>query len=269
MKILIIGGGNMGKTYAKSFLNAHIVTPENLLILERSEEKAEALSKLDIGTVHGTPGNYIKEADLIVLAVKPQDVRLLFDSIEPYIDKQQVFLSIMAGINISTISKHLGAPKIIRAMPNLPAQIGKGMTVFSSSEDVTRIELVTVQNLLNATGKTLYVESEKAIDAATAVSGSGPAYVFYFMKSMIDTAIELGFKRSEAELLCFQTFSGAVDLFNKHNYSCEEWIKMVASRGGTTEAALNTFDKTEVKSDIREGMSAAFKRAEELSELGN
>jgi len=265
MKILIIGGGNMGKTYAKSFLNAHIVTPENLLILERSEEKAEALSKLDIGTIHGTPGEYIKEADLIVLAVKPQDVQLLFESIEPYIDKQQVFLSIMAGINIATISKYLGAPKIIRAMPNLPAQIGKGMTVFTSSEDVTRIELVTVQNLLNATGKTLYVEAEKSIDAATAVSGSGPAYVFFFMKSMIDTAIEMGFKRSEAELMCFQTFAGAVDLFNKHNYSCEEWIKMVASRGGTTEAALSTFERTEVSNDIREGMGAAFKRAEELS----
>jgi len=264
MKILIIGGGNMGKTYAKSFLNAHIVTKDNLLILERSEQKAEDLSKLDIGTIHGTPGDYIKEADLIVLAVKPQDVNLLFQSIEPYIDKQQVFLSIMAGISIETISQHLGAPKIIRAMPNLPAQIGKGMTVFTSSADVTRIELVTVQNLVNATGKSLYVEEEAAIDAATAVSGSGPAYVFYFMKAMIDTAIEMGFKQSEAELMCFQTFSGAVDLFNKHNFSCEEWIQMVASRGGTTEAAVSTFDRTEVNKDINEGMKAALARAIEL-----
>ncbi len=258
----------MGKTYAKSFLNAHIVTPDNLLILEKSEEKAQDLSKQNIGTVFGSPGGYIKKADLIVLAVKPQDVALLFEGLEPYIDKQQVFLSIMAGINIATIYKYLGAPKIIRAMPNLPAQIGKGMTVFTSSEDVTRIELVTVQNLLNATGKTLYVEAESAIDSATAISGSGPAYVFYFMKSMIDTAIEMGFKQSEAELMCFQTFSGAVDLLNKHNYSCEEWIKMVASRGGTTEAALETFKETKVQQDIRQGMYAAFERAVELSELG-
>lgn len=267
MQILIIGGGNMGKTYAKSFLNAHIVTSDQLSILEKSEEKAIELGKLELGQVFGTPGDYIKEADLIVLAVKPQDVSLLFKSVKPYIDNQQVFLSIMAGVDISTISAHLGAVKIIRAMPNLPAQIGKGMTVFTSSAEVTRIELVTVQNLLNATGKTLYVEDEKSIDAATAVSGSGPAYVFYFMKVMIDTAIEMGFNRSEAELLSIQTFAGAVDLYNKFNFSCEEWIGKVASRGGTTEAALSTFDKTSVSSDINEGMYAAFKRAIELSKL--
>ncbi len=267
MQILIIGGGNMGKTYAKSFLNAHIVTSDQLSILEKSEEKAKELNKLNLGQVFGTPGDYIKEADLIVLAVKPQDVALLFKSIKPYIDNQQVFLSIMAGVDISTISAHLGAVKVIRAMPNLPAQIGKGMTVFTSSADVTRIELVTVQNLLNATGKTLYVEKEKSIDAATAVSGSGPAYVFYFMKVMIDTAIDMGFNRSEAELLSIQTFAGAVDLYNKFNFSCEEWIGKVASRGGTTEAALLTFDKTSVSSDINEGMYAAFHRAIELSKL--
>ncbi len=267
MQILIIGGGNMGKTYAKSFLNAHIVTSDQLSILEKSEEKAKELNKLNLGQVFGTPGHYVKEADLIVLAVKPQDVALLFKSIKPYIDNQQVFLSIMAGVDISTISAHLGAVKVIRAMPNLPAQIGKGMTVFTSSADVTRIELVTVQNLLNATGKTLYVEKEKSIDAATAVSGSGPAYVFYFMKVMIDTAIEMGFSRSEAELLSIQTFAGAVDLYNKFNFSCEEWIGKVASRGGTTEAALSTFDKTLVSSDINEGMYAAFHRAIELSKL--
>jgi len=267
MKILIIGGGNMGRTYAKSFLNAHIVTPEDLFILEKSEDKAEELSKLNVGKVFGSPGPFIKEADLIVLAVKPQDVSVLFKSLKPYIDQQQVFLSIMAGVDIKTIGMHLGAEKVIRAMPNLPAQIRKGMTVFTSSEAVTRIELVTVQNLLNATGKTLYVESERSIDAATAVSGSGPAYVFYFMKVMIDTAIDMGFSRSEAELLSIQTFAGAVDLFNKFNFSCEEWIGKVASRGGTTEAALSTFDKTSVSSDINEGMYAAFNRAVELSKI--
>jgi pyrroline-5-carboxylate reductase len=267
MKILIIGGGNMGLTYANSFLNARIVTDDKMIILEKSPEKAEKLKELKIGTVYGTAGPYIKEADLIILAVKPQDIDPLFDTIKDHIDKQQVFLSIMAGIKIETISSLLGITKVIRAMPNLPAQIGEGMTVFTSSDDVTRIELVTVQNLINATGKSMYVEKEMAIDAATALSGSGPAYVFYFMNAMMETAQSLGFKESEAELLIYQTFSGAIDLYNKHNFSCSDWISKVASRGGTTEAAINTFGVNELPETIDKGIRAAYKRADELSKL--
>jgi len=267
MKILIIGGGNMGLTYATSFLNARIVTDEQLIILEKSPDKAEKLKKLSIGTVYGTAGSYIKEADLIILAVKPQDIQALFDSIRDHIDKQQVFLSIMAGITTATISDALGISKIIRAMPNLPAQIGEGMTVFTSSDDVTRIELVTVQNLINATGKSIYVENEQAIDAATALSGSGPAYVFYFMNAMIQAAQSLGFKESEAELLIYQTFSGTIDLYNKHNHNCGEWIAKVASRGGTTEAALKTFAANDLPQTIKKGITSAYERAEELSKL--
>ena len=267
MKILIIGGGNMGMTYAKSFLHAHIVENEQLLILEKSTEKAALVRELNLGTVYGEPGEYIKEADLIVLAVKPQDTTALFQTLEPYIDKQQVILSIMAGVKISSITKLLNTPKVIRSMPNLPAQIGVGMTVFTSSDDVTRIELVTVQNLLNATGKTIYVEKEELIDAATAVSGSGPAYIFYFMRSMIAAAKELGFNQSESELLSYQTFKGAIELYKKNNLSCHEWIDKVASRGGTTEAALQSFENNELSFDINEAIQAAYERANELSTL--
>ena len=139
MKILIIGGGNMGLTFAKSFLRSHIVTKDRMLILEKSPNKAEKLKDLDVGTIFGTPGSYMKEADLIILAVKPQDTSSLFDSIKPHIDAEQVVLSIMAGVKIETIKEHLDLPKVIRAMPNLPAQVGVGMTVFSSSDEVTRI----------------------------------------------------------------------------------------------------------------------------------
>jgi len=173
MKILIVGGGNMGMTYAKALLNAHIVKQENMMILEKSEEKANLIKNLSIGTVYGSPDSYIKEADLIILAVKPQDSLVLFEKIKPFIDKQQVILSIMAGIPIDKISLALSSKKIIRAMPNLPAQVGSGMTVYTSSEDVTRIELVMVQNILNSTGKTIYVDNEKLIDGSTAISGSG------------------------------------------------------------------------------------------------
>jgi pyrroline-5-carboxylate reductase len=266
MKVLIIGGGNMGLTYAHGFLKSHMLDSDRLFVLEKSPEKAEQLNALEIGTVYGTPGTYIKDMDLIVLAVKPQDINALFDSIRPFIQDQQLILSIMAGVKISTIAKGLGAAKIIRAMPNLPAQIGAGMTVYTSSPEVTRIELVTVQNLLSASGRSIYVEREDMINAATAISGSGPAYVFYFMQHLIDTAIEMGFTRSESELLTYQTFKGAVDLFNKYDISCEEWIKRVSSKGGTTEAAIASFNKKSVQLGIKEGVIAALTRAKELSE---
>jgi len=266
MKILIIGGGNMGLTYAKSLLNAHIVEESNLMILERSNEKAELIKELKVGTVYGEPGAYIKEADLIILAVKPQDSTILFDKIKPSIDHQQLILSIMAGIPISKISEQIGSKKIIRSMPNLPAQVGSGMTVYTSSEDVTRIELVMVQNILNSTGKTIYVEDEKLIDASTAISGSGPAYVFFYIQSLIESAQNLGFSKAQAELLSYATFKGTVDLFKKNDFSCEEWISKVASRGGTTEAALNSYKDNEVMEKLSEAYTAAFERARELSE---
>ena len=264
MKILVIGGGNMGMTYAQSFLRAHISSKEDLMILEKSEEKATQLRQKDIGTIYGKPDECIHKANLIILAVKPQDCAEVFKTIQPFTDKQQVFLSIMAGVKMQTISEALQAKKIIRAMPNLPAQIGMGMTAFTSSDEVTRIELVMVQNLLNTTGKTIYVDNENAIDATTAISGSGPAYVFYFMDAMIEAAKEMGFSESESALLVRQTFKGAVDLFSKNNFSCQEWIDMVSSKGGTTEAAIKSYRNTDLYDDIKQGAHAALKRAVEL-----
>lgn len=264
MKILIIGGGNMGLTYAQSFLRSHICSKADMMLLEKSPERAALLAQKDIGTVHSAPEDCLRRADLVILAVKPQDAPALFTHIGPMVDPQQVFLSIMAGVKIQTIRQQLGVSKVIRAMPNLPAQLGQGMTAFTSSEEVTRIELVTVQNLLNTTGKTLYVEREEAIDAATAISGSGPAYVFYFMESMMRAARNMGFSPSEAELLVGQTFLGATELYLASNLSCPEWIQRVASKGGTTEAALAAFGRRALDSGIEEGLTAALQRAEEL-----
>ena len=257
----------MGLTYAQSFMRSHITNKEDMMILEKSPEKAAILSKKDIGTVYGSPEGCFKKADLIIFAVKPQDANVLFETLKPLVDDQQVFLSIMAGVKIETICEALGVKKVIRAMPNLPAQIGMGMTAFTSSNEVTRIELVMVQNLLNTTGKTVYVEKEKAIDASTAISGSGPAYVFYFMDAMMKAARGMGFNESEAELLVSQTFKGAVDLYNKNNFSCEEWIAKVSSKGGTTEAAMNSYNAKNLNDDIIAGAQAAFDRAEELGKV--
>ncbi len=264
MKILIIGGGNMGLTYAQAFLRSHVTTKQDLMILEKSEEKWPELASLDIGSVCKHPEDCLSQADLVILAVKPQDAAALFQKIRPIVDPQQVFLSIMAGVKMNTIAKSLGAAKVIRAMPNLPSQIGMGMTVFTSTDNVTRIELVTVQNLINTTGKSIYVENETLIDAATAISGSGPAYVWFVMNSLILAAKQIGFNDSQAELLVSQTFQGAIDLFHQADFSCEEWIKKVASKGGTTEAALASFSSDYVSQGLIQGAVAAFERAKEL-----
>ena len=266
MKILIIGAGNMGTTYAESFLLSHFITKDDLLILEKTPEKTTFLKEKGYKNVISQPDQRVSKVRLIILAVKPQDTKALFKTLQRYILPSQTVLSIMAGVKIKTLKTHLGTSKIIRAMPNLPSQIGMGMTGFTADESVTRDELFFVQNLLNTTGKSLYFAEESKIDAVTAISGSGPAYVYFFMEAMIKEAQKMGFSHSESELLVTQTFMGAVHLENTSNYSCEEWIKRVSSKGGTTEAALNVFTEQEVANKIGKGLEAAQKRAKELGE---
>lgn len=256
----------MGLTYAQSFLRSRIVTSDQLMVLCRTYEKANLLSQQQDGRFFSDPQHCVPEADLLILAVKPQDSARLFEQIRPFTQPGQVFLSIMAGVRMNAIAEALGTDKIIRAMPNLPSQIGAGVTAFTSTEPVTRIELVMVQNLLNTTGKTLYVEKEDMIDAATAISGSGPAYVFFFMNAMMEAARNMGFTNSEAELLVSQTFAGAVGLYHQSDRSCGDWIARVASKGGTTEAALRVYSETTLHGDIIAGAEAALKRAKELGE---
>lgn len=266
MKILIIGGGNMGSTYARSFLKSLLCDQEHLMILEKSAPKREDLQEHHRGRVYTDASACVPQADLIILAVKPQDTEELFANLATIIQPGQVVLSIMAGIKIGFIQKSLGINKVIRAMPNLPAQVGMGVTVFTSATEVTRIELVTVQNLLNTTGKSIYVEEEHLLDASTAISGSGPAYVFYFMHSMMEAAHQMGFSPAEADLLVHQTFRGAIELFVQNDLSCNDWISRVASKGGTTEAALKQFAEDELSDKILKGTFAALTRARQLGE---
>ncbi len=265
MKVLIIGFGNMGRTYAKGFLSSRFISPDDLYILDKVTQHAEATSiNIPEDHIHYEPDDYITSADIIMLAVKPQDFPALASGIKPFIRSHQVILSVMAGVKVATIMESTGADKIVRCMPNLPAQVGMGMTVFTATPHMDMKELFIVQNLINTTGKSMHVEDESLIDAATAVSGSGPAYVFYFMQSMIQAAIAMGFNASEAELLVQQTFLGAVNLQSKGDNTCAEWISRVASRGGTTEAALKVFESLNTKESIHDALFAALNRAKEL-----
>jgi pyrroline-5-carboxylate reductase len=263
MKILIVGYGNMGKTYANGFIGSRFIKPEDINVLVRNDfsDIETIIPKANFTTVATSA---IGDFDIVIIAVKPQDFGALAQTIKPYLKDSQIIFSVMAGITISKIARELPCTKIVRSMPNIPTQIGMGMTVFTASANVDRKELFIIQNLINTTGKSVYVENEKLIDAATAISGSGPAYVFYFMQSMIKVAIDLGFNESEAELLVNQTFMGSVAIQNSYSLSNEEWIAKVASKGGTTERALLTFEKGNLEKTIMDGVKAANDRALEL-----
>jgi pyrroline-5-carboxylate reductase len=264
MQILIIGAGNMGNTYAQSFLLSQSITKDDLLILERAPEKVDALQANGYQHVIYEPDERVSAVHLVILAVKPQDVAGLLQSIAPFLHEQQVVLSVMAGVRIAFLQAHLPTMKIVRAMPNLPAQIGMGMTAFTADASLTRSELFFVQNLLNTTGKSIFFEQEEQLDAVTAISGSGPAYVYFFMQSMIEAAQGMGFSYAQAELLVRQTFMGAVHLENRSSHTCSEWIQKVASKGGTTEAALQVFATQDLQNGIKQGLEAAHLRAIEL-----
>ena len=264
MKVLIMGFGNMGKTYANSFISSRFIKPEDIHVLVRDINTTPSEIGIPTTNFSTVPTSSISEYDIIILSVKPQDFKQLAKTIKPFIKENQLLLSVMAGVTIATIQSELNCQKIVRSMPNIPTQIGLGMTVFTASNAVDRKELFIIQNLINTTGKSVYVEEEKLLNAATAISGSGPAYVFYFMNAMIKAAVELGFNESEAELLVNQTFMGSVAIQNSYSISNEEWIAKVASKGGTTESALKVFNENAVAQHIIEAIDAANTRAIEL-----
>jgi pyrroline-5-carboxylate reductase len=268
MRILIIGGGNMGRTYAESFLTGHSIKKDDLYILEKGEEKVNLFRSWGYKNTFADAGAYIKDCKVLILAIKPQDCENVFEQIREFTHNEQIIVSVMAGIGMSQIAASMPeVKKIIRAMPNLPAQIGMGMTGFTSSDSVTKEELLWIHNLLNTTGKSLYFDDESKLDAVTAVSGSGPAFVFYFMNAVTEAAVEMGFSLSEAELLTQQTFLGAVHLKKKNDLSCLEWIQRVASKGGTTEAALQVFEEKSLNESIKAGLHKALARAVELGKM--
>jgi pyrroline-5-carboxylate reductase len=265
MKILVIGGGNMGKTFAQSFLNAKIITKEQLFILEKDRLKVDIFNQYEIGIARYDFDNYISEMDIIILAVKPQDIDTIYSQLKPFLQAEQIIISIMAGIKMKAIQQHLGVSRIIRAMPNLPCQIGKGFTAYVSSESVPDKDLAFIKLLFDTTGFSIMVSKEEKLDAITALSGSGPAYVLYFLDAMIQAGQTLGFDYEEALIIATQTFSGSVDMLTQNNITCKQWIDRVASKGGTTEAALKVFNENDINTNIQKGIFSACERATELS----
>jgi pyrroline-5-carboxylate reductase len=264
MKILVIGAGNMGLTYAQGMSKSKLLKKRNIMVVDSSDEKLEELNAISHFDAYKSLEDCVPKADIIFIAVKPYHAEDLFKSLKPFVRQGQVIVSIMAGVNIENIKKYSSLTKVVRAMPNLPAQIGKGLTSYVTSSEVTRIEKLTIESLLDTTGKSIEVDTEKYIDASTGISGSGPAYVFYFMQSMMEAALQMGFSKKDSTVLVSQTFTGAVDLFNQSNLSPTSWMEKVASKGGTTRAALDSMEENNVNELIKDAAYAAFNRAIEL-----
>lgn len=255
----------MGLVYARSFLRYNIVKPEELLLVEKNESRREELIKMNIGEVVLADNPKISLSELIILAVKPQDFAVLAPQIKAVLKPEIIVLSIMAGITITQLEYLLAHKTIIRAMPNSPVELGMGMTGFCAQESVTMAQVRKVENVLATTGRTSFFENENLLNAVTALSGSGPAYFYYILRAMIDAGKEMGMDEVTATTLVKQTMLGSFHLVNNATKSFDDLIKTVASKGGTTEAALKVFEDRELHKAIVDGIVRAEARGKELA----
>lgn len=266
MKITILGAGNMGLSFSKSFLKYELIKPENLHLITRNQSKiskiAEEFPKSKISTFEETKE---LDADLIIVAVKPQDFQHVAQNFQFTLKESQMVLSIMAGIKIEKIQKLLNHALVVRAMPNSPTLLGMGITGYTAAEGISFSQLINIERLLNSTGRSVYLENEDLLDGVTALSGSGPAYFYYIIDAMIKAGMEMGIEENLSKLFVKQTMLGAYHLINNSEKSLEELIKDVASKGGTTEAALKTFEDQHLKEILKDGILNAEKRAKELN----
>lgn len=266
MKITIVGCGNMGLIYARAFLKYKIIDKPDLLLLAKNESRKKELEQLDCGTADVLGNIHAVESDLVILCVKPQDFGSVVNDLKKILNEKNILISIMAGMKIEKIASTLNHFNIIRAMPNSPAELGMGMTAFTSSRNLSFEQIRKAENVLSTTGRTVYFENEELLDAATALSGSGPAYFFYLVKNMMDAGKQMGFDEATSTLLVKQTMLGSYHLLNTSVKSLDELIKTVASKGGTTEAAFKTFNQWQVGERMQEGILKACDRAKELSQ---
>ncbi|ADQ17425.1 pyrroline-5-carboxylate reductase [Leadbetterella byssophila DSM 17132] len=265
MKIAIVGCGNMGMAFARSFVQYDLVKKEDLLLIEKSKERSEVLKKEKEGVVVDTIGLNLGEVDLVILSVKPQDFSSVAPDLKQYLKDSQVVLSIMAGIPMARIQDELEHQWVVRAMPNTPAMLGQGITGYCAAEGISFQKLQRIDNLINATGRSVYLENESLLDAVTALSGSGPAYFYYLVKHMVQAGMDMGFDEGLARLLVKQTMLGSYHLINNAEKSLDELISAVASKGGTTEAALKTFEERGLGEALQAGILKAEERSRELS----
>jgi pyrroline-5-carboxylate reductase len=265
MKIAFIGGGNMGEAMLSAILDKGIAENEDVIVSDISEPRRHFLAERYSVVTTADNRLAITGANVVVLAIKPQNLPTLMNELKNKIKPAQLVISIIAGTRIDTIRDGLKHKRVVRSMPNTPAQIGEGVTVWTATKEVTPLQKKRATSILGAMGKEFYVSDEVFLDMATAVSGSGPAYLFYFVESFIDTAVAIGWPRETAKELVMGTVLGAVHLIEKSGREPADLRRMVTSPGGTTSEAIRVFDEGNFKRLINEAVTAAYKKAQILS----
>ncbi|KAF3997394.1 pyrroline-5-carboxylate reductase [Glaciimonas immobilis] len=263
LKISFIGGGNMASALIGG-LAGTVTDGGNIHVVDVNPDALQHLAQQFGVTSSATIDAAISASDVVVLAVKPQQMKQVVDKLLPYIHGQLV-LSIAAGIQAIDLSRWLnGHDAIVRCMPNTPALIGKGITGMVATRGVSEEQRAMADLILCAVGSTIWLDDEALIDAVTAISGSGPAYVFYFIEAMQQAAQELGLTAQQGNALAIATFVGASHLAAESADPISVLRERVTSKGGTTYAALNSLEESGVKASIIAAAKAAAVRGKEL-----
>ena len=262
--IAFIGGGNMASAIIGGLLKSGLAASQ-LQVVEPLEEQRLKLKQQFGVAVHTSTGEPLASAGLVVWAVKPQTFKDAALQTR-FHTKTALHLSVAAGITSGSIAHWLGTERIVRAMPNTPALIGNGMTALFARPAVTSIDRLTVERVIKTTGDLLWLGDEAQLDAVTALSGSGPAYVFYFIEAMIQAGVVMGLPREQAHKLAVGTFVGASALAKASDEPIEILRSRVTSKGGTTHAAITSMEQDNVKTLFIRAMLAARQRAKEMGE---
>lgn len=263
-KFAIIGAGAMGEAIIAGLLRQKLTSPENIHASEPRLERCEEL-RIKYG-IKASPQNVqvLANADVVLLSVKPQILDKILKELKGFIPSEAVVISIIAGATIDKISKGLAHQAVVRTMPNTPGQIGKGITVWFASDVVTEKHLEKARLILQALGEHIQVNEEYYLDMATAVSGTGPMYVYLFMEALMDSAVHLGFSRHVAEKLVIETIRGSVDYYESQSVHVADLRNKVTSPGGTSAAALYYLEKAGFRTAISRAIWAAYSRSQEL-----
>jgi len=264
LKIVFIGGGNMGEAMLSALLNKGLARPQAILVSDIDKARRQYLEQKYGVTVMSSNRLAAEKGEIVILAIKPQNLVEVMAELKGRLNPSQLVLSVVTGARINTLCLGLGHNRVVRVMPNTPAQIGEGISVWTATAEVTEPQKRWARSILGAMGKEIYVDDEKYFDMATAVSGSGPAYVFLFVESLVEAAVQIGLPREIAQELVLQTLSGSVHLIQKSGKDPAELRRMVTSRGGTTAAALSQFEKGKFAELVKRAVEAACNRAKEL-----
>ncbi|WP_372859910.1 pyrroline-5-carboxylate reductase [Psychrobacter sp.] len=266
-KISFIGGGNMAQALISGLVSCG-VKPSLITVADPSSEAREQLAAKGLNTVDPTADAKaaVIDADIVVLAVKPQVMKAVISSFADVLDKQLV-ISVAAGLSTELLSDMLGGyDNIVRAMPNTPAMIQMGATGLYGTDNISAEQKQLATAVMEASGLAMWVDNEEHMHAVTAVSGSAPAYMFYFIESMVDGAVALGLGKEQASALAMQTMLGAAKMAMNSEDAPAELRRKVTSPNGTTQAAVESMQANDIGGQIVEAMQACYDRSQALSE---